>query len=100
MNISYKQFYIFICLIATLIFFLTGYFSFNGLYGQDGYSYLHQSKTLFTSHYHHDFYPPVYAFAGWIINYLIQDHALSLQLISLFAVAVAGYCFTKNVEFA
>ncbi len=90
MNISYKQFYIFIFLIAALIFFLTGYFSFNGLYGQDGYSYLHQSKTLFTSHYHHDFYPPVYAFAGWIINYLIQDHALSLQLISLFAVAVAA----------
>lgn len=92
-----KQFYIIVILIAAGIFFITGYFAFSGLYGQDAYSYLLQSKNLFTGDYHLNFYPPVYAFSGWVLQLVFQNYAVSLQLVSLIAVVVSTILVWKIV---
>ena len=83
-----KQFYIILILIASIIFFITGFLRFDGLYGQDAYSYLLQCKNLFSENYRLNFYPPVYAFSGGLLHFIFRDLAISLQLVSLISVIV------------
>lgn len=71
--------------IVSMVFFFCVFINFDGLYGQDGYSYLNQLKigvkNIGTGP--KEFYPPFYAFAGKLISLLIQSNSFSLQLISI-----------------
>ncbi|HMU76656.1 MAG: EpsG family protein [Bacteroidia bacterium] len=92
-----KQFYIILILIASIIFFITGFLRFDGLYGQDAYSYLLQCKNLFSENYRLNFYPPVYAFSGWLLHFIFHDFAISLQLVSLISVIVTTILIRKII---
>jgi 4-amino-4-deoxy-L-arabinose transferase-like glycosyltransferase len=56
---------------------------FDGLYGQDGYAYLYQINHMDSLLKQDSFYPPFYAFVGWIAQWLVQNPVLSLQWVSL-----------------
>lgn len=58
-------------------------FGFDGLYGQDSYAYLFQINHLETLTTQDAFYPPFYAFLGWIFQWIFQNPTLSLQWVSL-----------------
>lgn len=67
-------------LIATLCCLVIG---FDGLYGQDSYAYLFQNNHLETLTSQDAFYPPFYAFLGWIFQWIFQNPTFSLQWVSL-----------------
>ncbi len=56
---------------------------FDGLYGQDSYAYLFQINHLETLTSQDAFYPPFYAFLGWLFKWIVQNPAFSLQWVSL-----------------
>jgi hypothetical protein len=56
---------------------------FDGLYGQDGYAYLYQINHLQTLISDDAFYPPFYAFLGWLFKWIFQNPIFSLQWVSL-----------------
>jgi hypothetical protein len=58
-------------------------FNFDGAFGQDSYAYLYQINHLETLTTQDAFYPPFYAFLGWIFQWIFQNPAFSLQWVSL-----------------
>jgi 4-amino-4-deoxy-L-arabinose transferase-like glycosyltransferase len=69
-----------VTLVAGAISFWIG---FDGLYGQDSYAYLMQLKSIENHELQNQFYPPVYAFAGSILNTFLHNGGYSLQWVSL-----------------
>jgi len=66
---------------------------FNGLYGQDGYAYLQMSIDIDLFHTEaakEFFWPIIFPLFGKLLQYIIPNHALALQLISLTAFALSA----------
>jgi 4-amino-4-deoxy-L-arabinose transferase-like glycosyltransferase len=58
-------------------------FNFDGAFGQDSYAYLFQINHIETLTSQDAFYPPFYAFLGWIFQWIFQNPIFSLQWVSL-----------------
>jgi 4-amino-4-deoxy-L-arabinose transferase-like glycosyltransferase len=74
-----------------LMLSFTFIFDFDGLYGQDSYSYLKQCVSIFSAQSEAGFWPPFYAFAGKVLSFGILPESFSLQIISILALILSGF---------
>lgn len=93
-----KKIILFLALYSLLLITLCSVFQFDGLYGQDGYAYLRQAKIFFSVKSHSEFWPPMYAFAGWLFSLVLQNEILALQLVSIMSLTVSGFLLIKVVQ--
>ncbi len=93
LNKGYSPYLIFLGL-ALVPLFLIACTGFDGLYGQDAYAYL-DVAIHFSERAGKMFWPPVYAFLGYVSGSLFGRYDICLQAISILSWIVSGFIIFK-----
>lgn len=81
-----------------MLFLICHYFSFDGLYGQDSYTYLRQAKDFLSIKPQSEFWPPMYAVTGWMLSLVFHNAILSLQLTSIISLTISAFLLIQIIQ--
>lgn len=83
---------------TVLMLSFTFIFDFDGLYGQDAYDYLLQTKNFFTEKSRAGFWPPLYPFLGKVISLGFLPPAFALQGLSILCTVLTGWLLFRILK--
>lgn len=85
-------------LYTALMLSFTYIFDFDGLYGQDSYDYLLQSKRMFSEEASPGFWPPLFPLLGKLLSLGFLPLNFSLQLLSIFSIVLSGFLLFQILQ--